>query len=657
MSLCLLLSVLAAAPSAAPIAEVWPWQAKRLPTGEVEYAYDLTAVKKHGSTPDAAATHGEKKVRDFLKALPNETKVRLKQGAALTLGAGRGAEQGALVTSLSAISQARVVSNNPLARAPGALVRTPLHPEEPKLLLSAEAALWRTRRLVEGAQAAVALDSERAHAALWSKLAEQTLARMKTANGDAKEGAAALAGRLYAAGSCLDLARVPAAAKASPDVAAAVDAELAAARADPDTVVAPGFFAWTRELGCARIRLRILARPFPQSRAGVAAALTLLGLLSADPKLEASWALLRSRRDALTLGPLKEPLLDYRERSGGKVDDALENMAAFIDALGERLPPVPPAFEGASSPFTKFFTELEAAGRVSAGDELLAAAQDGRLAFPLAKDGGPPFALFEGALASLVADDARLQLDAAWRDRRAAGFAALTGGHREVSDDGRDPSDAQDEKADLRIRLLVPPTLELEPATKAYLAAAEALEQLAAALGKLGLAGAAALQPEGGKSGEPITVESKRLATVLRGLSKLSADAPPADGDKDLLEARRFIAGWRTDPIFGKDVREARALWVTQGSQRLHAAVVGVARRELLVGFQGAITSTLSVPGPFDVVPAEQRYLVPVLITRAALGKATAAPLDRAALKALCETAKRQPNEIESALVDAMKAR
>ena len=39
------------------------------------------------------------------------------------------------------------------------------------------------------------------------------------------------------------------------------------------------------------------------------------------------------------------------------------------------------------------------------------------------------------------------------------------------------------------------------------------------------------------------------------------------------------------------------------------------------------------------------------------IGKATAAPLDRTSLKALCETARRQPNEIEAAFVDAMKAR
>ncbi len=653
----LLLSVLAATAAGAPIAEVWPYQVRRLPTGELEYSFDLTAVKKHGSTPDALATHGEQKVADFLKALPRETKVVLKQGSLLTLGAGRGAEQVPLVTSLSAISPARLLSNDPLARTPEALVRPALHPEEPKVLLSAEATLWRARRLFEGAEAAIALDSERIHAALWARLAERALARMKTVNGDAKEGAATLAGRLFASGACLDSARLPPAARANPEVAAAAEAELVAARSDPDTVVAPGVFGWNRELSCARVRTRILARPFPQSRAGVAAALTLLGLLSAEPRLEAAWVGLRARRDGLSVGPLQEPLLDYRERSGGKVDEALENMAAFIDALGERLPPVPPPFEGASTPFSSFLTELERAGRIAAVDELLAAAQDSRLSFP-SKGASPVFPRFESALAGLVAEEVKgLQLDAAWRERRAAGFAALTGGHREIADDGRDLAEPQDEKSDLRIRLWVPPTVDVEPATRAYAEAAAALDQLAAALPKLGLAGLQALLPEGGRSAEALGTEAPRLASALRGLWKLSTDLPWVTGDKDLAEARRFLSGWRTDPAFAKDVREARALAVNQGTFRLHTAIVGVARRELVVGFQGAISSTLSVPGPFDVIAAEQRYLVPVLITRAGLGKSAALALDRPALKALCETAGRRPNEIEAAFVDAMKTR
>ena len=656
IALLLLVALSAApAPSATPIAEVWPYQVKRLPTGELEYGYDLTGVKAHGSTPDAVAAHGEPKVKEFLKALPRETTVTLKQGSGLTLSSGRGAEPVPLVTSLSAISTAKVLSNNPLARAPGSLMRPPLHPEEPKVVLSAEGVLWRARRVVEGAEAAITLDGERLHASLWSKLAERTLARMKTVNGDAKEGAAALAGRLYASGACLDPAKIPAAAKASPEVSAAAFAELATARADADTLVPPRFYGWNKELACARIRLRILARPFPQSRAGVAAALTLLGLLSADPKLEASWVALRARRDSLTTGPAKEPLLDYRERSGGKVDDALENMAAFIDALGERLPPVPPPFEAGSTPFSQFFSELEAAGRISAVDELLAAAQDNRLALPAKPLAFPQF---EEALACLASEDPKgVQLDAAWRDRRASAFAALTGGHRESSDEGRDLTEPQDEKSDLRIRLLVPPALEVEPATRAYVKAAEALDQLAEALPKLGLAATQAMQPEGGRSGETVPAEARRLASILRGLSKLSADVSPAEGDKDLAEARRFLAGWRTDPAFLKDVREARALEVNQGSQRAHAAIIGVARRELLVGFQRKIETTQPAFGTFDVAPAEQRYLVPVLVTRAALGKATALPMERSVLKALCETAKRRPNEIEAAFVDAMKAR
>ncbi len=644
-------------PSKFPIAEVWPYQGKRLPTGEVEYTYDLTGLKKFGSTPDAVAAHSEQKVKDFLTALPKETKVVLAPASPLTLGSGRGAEPTALVTSLAGISETRVLSNDPLARTPGSRMRPALHPEEPKLILSAEAVLWRTRRLVEGAEAAIALDSERLHAALWGKLAERAVARLKTSNGDAREGAAALAGRLYASGACLDAVKIPAAAKAVPEVLAAVEAELASAKAEPDTVVAAGVYGWSKELGCARVRLRMLDRAFPQSRAGVAAALTLLGLLSADSKLEASWVALRARRDALRTAPLREPLLDYRERSGGNVDDAMENMAAFIDALGERLPPVPAPFEAPTTPFSAFFNELEQAGRIAAVDELLAAAQDNRLALPAAEP-APAFPRYESALASFVTEDPKgMQLDASWRDRRAAAFAALTGGHRDSSDDGRELTPSEDERSDLRIRLLVPPSLRVEPAKRAYQEASLALDQLAESLPKLKLPSLTAVQVEGGRSGEPIVSEAKRLAAVLRGLSKISSDAVPAAGDKDLAEAQRFAAGWKADPVFSKDVREARALPVNQGAQRLHAAIVGVARREVLAGFQGKISTTLSVPGPFDVVAAEQRYLVPVLITRAALGKATALPIDRLALKALVEGAKRQPNEVEAAFTDAMKAR
>lgn len=653
----LLLLSLAAAPSASPIAEVWPYAVKRVSLGELEYAFDLTAVKKLGNTADATAAHGEEKVTAFLKGLPNETKVRLKPGSPITLGAGRGAEPVPLVVSLGGISDARVVSNNPLARAPGSLMRAALHPEEPKLLLSAEAALWRARRLVEGSEAAIALDTEKLHSALWGTVTQKLLARIKAVNGDAKEGAAALAGRLYVSGSCLDAAKIPAAAKAIPEVAAAVTAELTAARADADTLVPAGIYGWSKELSCARVRVRVLSRPFPQSRAGMAAALTLLGLLTADPKLEASWAALRARRDALSDGPAKERLLEYREITAGKVEDALESMAGFIDSMGTQLTAVPPVLEQASTPFSKFFDDLEAAGRASAVDELLAAAQDSRLTFP-AKDDGPPFPLFEGSVAGLIADESRrVQLDAAWRDRRAAGFAALVGGHRDVADDGRDLPEGKDERSDLRVRLMVPPVVELEPAARAYSFAASALDHLAAVLARLKLGGLQAVQPEGGRSAESIGSESKRLASVLRGLAKLSEDLPPADNDKDLAAARAFLSGWRREAAFVSDVREARALAVSMGTERQHAAIVGVARRELLVGFQGPISPTLSVPGPFDVVPAEQRYLVPVLITRAAVGKAGAAPLERSGLKALCEKAKRQPNEIESAFVDAMKTR
>jgi hypothetical protein len=640
--------------AAAPLAEVWPYQARRLPGGAIEYAYDLTPIKQQGGNPDANAAWGEPKVREFLKGLPRETKVELKGGTSLFLAGGRGLEPVPLFSSLGSINEGPLRVDDPLERPPRSQLRAPLHPEEPKLLLSAEAVLWRARRLIEGAQAAMVLDNERLHAVLWSKLADRALARMKTVNGDAKEGAAVLAGRLFAVGTCLDSSRVPASARTNSEVNEAVEAELALARSDVDLAVPVG---WTRELACSRVRARMLGRPFPHSRAGAAAALTLLGLLLADPKLQSTWETLRSRRDALELGPAKEGLLDYRERTSGKVDEALENMAAFIDALGETLPPVPPPFESSSTSFGRFLSELEGAAKVSAPQELLSAAQDDRLAFP-STEMGAVMSRFESAIARLVAEDAKgPQLDAAWRDRRAAGFAALSGTHHDHAVSGTELPESVDERSELKVRLMLPPSIEVEPAGAAYAGAADALERLAAATAKLNLGSLLALQPEGGRGAEPIATEAKRMASMLRGLARLSSGDPGGGVDKDVAEARRFLGGWRSDGSFTRDVREVRALPINQGSQRAHVALVGVARRELVVGFVGTPKSEPGTAGAFEVAPAEQRYLIPALVTRSALAPAAAAPIDRAALRALCESAKRQPNEIEAAFIDAMKAR
>ena len=62
-----LLVAVAAAPASTPLADVWPYAWKRLPTGEIEYSYDLTTVKAKGGTSDAIAAHGEEKVKEFLK--------------------------------------------------------------------------------------------------------------------------------------------------------------------------------------------------------------------------------------------------------------------------------------------------------------------------------------------------------------------------------------------------------------------------------------------------------------------------------------------------------------------------------------------------------------------------------------------------------------
>ena len=60
--------------TAAPLADISPFAVKHLPDGSLEYSYDLTAVKSAGGTADANATHGEDKVKAYLKGLPRTMK-------------------------------------------------------------------------------------------------------------------------------------------------------------------------------------------------------------------------------------------------------------------------------------------------------------------------------------------------------------------------------------------------------------------------------------------------------------------------------------------------------------------------------------------------------------------------------------------------------
>ena len=146
------------------------------------------------------------------------------------------------------------------------------------------------------------------------------------------------------------------------------------------------------------------------------------------------------------------------------------------------------------------------------------------------------------------------------------------------------------------------------------------------------------------------------MATVFRGLERLASPHGSRGPDADLTAARRFLASWRNDARLSRDVRLAAASMRADKEQRTHAAVVGVTRRELVVGYAGKPEAEVVGGGKgFELyTDAEQRYVVPVAVTVSARAPAARKPLDRAALKAAIDGAGRDPVKVEGAFGEAL---
>lgn len=649
------LALVASVAGAAPLADLWPYEVKRLPDGAAEYAFDLSLLKVGKGPSDARAAHGDEQVAAFLKALPRQVKVRVAAGAPLLMSSARGLEAAPLAPGLAAVPDGELANGDPLGRTAATRFRAPLDPDEPKLLPSVEVVLWRVRALEDATLAAEELDLEPRRADFWAKVGEKALARLKTAQGDAKEGASALLARLAVALACREKPALPAWVRGDADLAAAAEAELQRVVALPEVRVVTPPFSWRPELSCAAVRARVLALPFPQTRAGTAAVLTFLELLARDKALDAEWARQRRRRDAF-LGPAAERALAWREQAKGDPAKALDDLSAFVDGLPEAEREPPGLLALPVTPFARFVRELSGVERRELFDELAAAVQDGRLAPATAADAPWPL-LREGWLASLVAERPAdpVALNAGWDDRMLGVFAALQLAHHEGRGDSRERQSEEVERADLVVRLNAPPALELEPAAVTYAAAAVALDRLAATLTAEGLAGLSPLMLDGARPG-PAAAEAKRFAEVLRGLAKLATPAAAPAG-KDVVEARRFLAGWRADPWLRADPRQAAVSAVAAGAERVHSAIIGATRRELAVTFAAPTKGELvGAPSGFVVnTEAEQRYLVPVLVTARATAAPARAALDAAALRKLIDAAGRDPVKIEGDLGAALK--
>lgn len=636
--------------AAAPMAEAWPYAVRPLPDGGVEYRFDLTLVKRSGGSADALDAWGEAKVKRFLSALPRE--VRVKVGPApVELSGGRGGEDRPLAPSFAASSDEAMASSDPLGRAAPARLRSALHPDEPKVLLSPEAVAYLVRSFELEVVAAVELDSERLRRQLWGEVAQRALRRAASSQGDAREGALLLAGRLAAAGSCLTPGRLAEATRGAPELAQAARVELEALARAPSVRPTAAPWTWRRELGCGWVREQALARPFEVTRAGTSAVLTYLAVLDANPSLRSLEATLRRRRDRFRGGPADEPLDRWRTLTAGKAAQALDGLSDFVERLpiAERQPPGLLALP--TTPFATFEASLSAAERATQWEELATAVQDGRVSptaatWPSAREAAlVPFAAPERVDA--------VQLDASWHDALRASFASLLGGAVVASGGLAEPLPESGERRELLVRLLVPPRLEVVPPGSLYGRLAEALAALQAALQAEGLVGLRAVHHDGPATA-PALGEARRLEMILRGLSAIAL-ATPAHRD-ELAAARQFLSAWRAEPGLRRDVRDASAAALPSGEERRHAVVVGVQRRELSVGFaRPPEVEVLGGDESFEVDSSvRQRYLVPLLKAVPAAAPPLTAPLARATVRALVDAVGRDAPRAEVAVQEAL---
>ncbi|MHB8877398.1 MAG: hypothetical protein ACYC8T_27210 [Myxococcaceae bacterium] len=693
----LLLALFSSSPALAAVyaGDVWPYKVVRV-EDRVEYSYDLSIVKAGKVSPDVAAEAGEEAVKAFLKALPREVKATARlEPAIVAMSTAPGLEQAPLAPSFALSPSNALAASSALAKDPGQRALPALHPDSPKVLPSLDLLLWKTRAVEDGALVAIELAAESGalglpigRKELWQRVLDKALARVRSEQGDSKDGAVALVARLGAA-RCLDPSNLPTALRATPELAAAVTAEITALRPAQARLVPRGPWLWTQELRCMHLRDRVLAEPLPGSRAGTAAVLTLLSILDGEPRLAKGYAALEALRDAMRGRPAEDPLPRYRAAAKAEgVEAALDDLPGFFERLEQggvgSQDPRPPLFAEAPSPITHFLEALSPAERVTGLDELALAIQDGRV--PLSPAEKAPWGLFrEAALVPLLRPESdgglsgSLMVDSAYRSRLVATFQALRGAHREGRDEGTPDEDSTDQSGHpvLKVRLMVPPHLELELLPAGYARAGASLRRLEELLSAYPKASSlAGVLPEGGRRAGTLRAEVAQARALLRGLELLSAaTAGPAakagwkaEEAKAVAAARRLIAGWRADSDLVRDVRAMEGSAPEASGALAHSGVFGIGRREVHASFSQLpkvqIAGFPDGSGPFVAdASATQKYLVPVLATGSAAEPRAgvtpkfwgevAAP-DRARLRALCERVGRLRDAVEAALPEAL---
>lgn len=645
----------------AAAAKVWPTKARRLPDGRVELSYDLRPVKAGKVPLDLGEGADDAALAAFLKALPPDvrTVVNLDE-AALTLDAVGGLEQAPLSPSFSRVDDGLFEGGSDDVPA--------LHPDAPKVLPSVDLVLWRARAQMERAEIAFAVAAHEGKAglpmgrrALCERLLKISLQRYRHSTGTVRDGAKRLAARLAGTIAAVD-GRLPDAVRNEKAIAAAAEEELSSLlRPAPQFPPSP-LFSWRQDLRALQVWDRALSEPFAADREGTAAALTFLAILQQDAKLQQAYAALLAYRDSVFGRPRVDGFDRFREALGeGTAQEALEDMASFLarlPAAGEQsVGPIP--FARAQTPVARFVAQLSGPEALNAVEELTLATQEGRVSFVTDSAAGWSLSrdAFVGALVRPEADgNGRLDAPPNYRDRTARTFQALHGLAAEVR--GGERTEISEKDAGTpgpKLRLMVPPHLELEPLPATYQEAAGAWRRLAEVAAPH--AKQAALRPIG--------KEAQQEARLLHGLSLLAKEQlgeqlPPSDADQAALKvARRFVAGWRSDATLRQDVRFLLPLFKSpDDGTYVHSGVFGVGRREVEVSFEKppkieVVTSRPEHAALFEAEPGLQRYQVPVLAT-GSVSVPRAAPLDAEGFRSACDKAGRLRDGIEAALPDTL---
>jgi hypothetical protein len=514
---------------------------------------------------------------------------------------------------------------------------------------------WQVRDLEAAALAAIETRNEAGRSEFWSRVQEHAHKRFKTSLSDAREGALALLARVVAASSCLDPSRVPGALMADEQIKSAVTAELIAIVEHHHFSVVPEPYDRSNTLACGWIRTQIMGLPMEASRVGSAAVLTFLELLAKDERLKLLYAEIRARRDVYQGRVTTEPLLAWRDQAGKDPEASLEAMAEFLEKLAVASRAPPPLLAVGHTPFEQFFLDLKDAERLAAFEDLAQVIQDGRLSESLT-DARTWLETRESALTALAVQDpsAPVQFSSGAKDRLIGAFAALQNGHHEVSQKSRDLPAAGEDRSDLYVRLRVPPSLELEPVPQVFSRLADGLEKLTALLKSEGLTKLAGLDRGGERQSKPVASEANTLIQRLRGLAALASWGALAQGPH-VAAARHFLSTWRSDESLARDVRHVSALPWLVGKERPHTAVLGVVRTEVAVGFGTAPRATLVGPAAdFELAPAEQRYLVPMLLTVGQGLPPDALPMNASRLRNVLESVSRDREAAVGQVLEAL---